>query len=158
MIRYRPSNKQTAVNGHINTRTKIRKNKLKYFFFIFACTLIGSSLTTPGSTQTQMTSCKFEGSPAATCEIIHLHIKSGWKEEILIEANGTKRRISREMRGNEVQITLHAPGQAKESFHSGTYIVNGEKFKVSTQDGGSYVSRGNQIIIHVDGGSFSYSL
>lgn len=131
---------------------------MKFSFTIAAAAVIGVSFCVPNSANAQPSTCKFEGAPAANCEITHLQIKSGWKDEVLVEPNGTTRRISRDMRGNGVQINLYAPGQSKGSFHSGTHRVVGKKFRIYTENGGSYRSKGSQVIIYVDGGRFSYTL
>jgi|TARA_B100000959_G_C14902907_1_gene591720 hypothetical protein len=102
--------------------------------------------------------CNFEGTSPKTCQIRHRQIKQGWKDEVLVEPNGTTRIIARDMRGKGVQINLYAPGQSKGSFHEGTHRVVGKKFRVDTEDGGSYMTKGNQVIIYVDGGRFSYTL
>ena len=85
--------------------------------------------------------CKFEGTSTNTCTISRKPNAGGWTKEFLREPNGTLRIISREVRGNNVQINLYAPGQTKGSFHQGTYSQTGAT-----------------ITIFVDGGKFSYTL
>ena len=85
--------------------------------------------------------CRFEGTSIKTCTISKKPNAGGWTRELLREPNGTLRIISREVRGNNVQINLYAPGQTKGSFHQGTYSQSGAT-----------------ITIFVDGGKFSYSL
>ncbi len=123
-----------------------------------AAAVVGAFFINSNPAAAQKSTCKFEGVPAATCQLVHRQIKAGWKDEVLVEPNGTTRFISRDMRGDSVQINLFAPGQKSGSFHSGTYEAVGTKFTVFTEDGGSYMSRGSQTIIYVDGGMFSYSL
>ena len=84
--------------------------------------------------------CEFEGTQPKTCRISHKAHSGGWTKEVLTEPNGTTRIISREVRGNNVQINLFAPGQNQGSFHQGTYTESGD-----------------MITILVDGGIFSYT-
>ena len=114
---------------------------MKLFNAITAATIIGASFMGATPAHAKPTTCKFEGAPATTCQINHRQIKAGWKDDVLIEPNGTTRIISRDMRGEGVQINLYAPGQRKGSFHSGIHRVEGDK-----------------VIIYVDGGRFSYTL
>ena len=85
--------------------------------------------------------CKFQGAPATNCKITQKDSAGGWTKEYLEEPNGTLRIISREVRGDNAQINLYAPGQSRGSFHQGTYTKSA-----------------NTIIINVDGGKFSYTL
>ena len=85
--------------------------------------------------------CRFQGAPAANCKITLKDSAGGWTKEYLEEPNGTLRIISREVRGDDAQINLYAPGQSRGSFHQGTYTKSA-----------------NIITISVDGGRFSYAL
>ncbi len=84
--------------------------------------------------------CKFQGAQPAICSITYQTYSGGWTKERLTEPNGTTRVISREVRGDNVQINLYAPGQSRGSFHQGTYTDNGGRIKIT-----------------VDGGTFSYA-
>ena len=114
---------------------------MKLFNAITAAAVIGTSFIAANPAEAKPSTCKFEGVPAATCQINHRAIKAGWKDEVLIEPNGTTRAISRDMRGEGVQINLYAPGQSKGSFHSGIHRVTG-----------------NRVEVYVDGGKFTYTL
>ena len=85
--------------------------------------------------------CKFQGVPATNCKVTQKDSTGGWTKEYLEEPNGTLRIITREVRGDNVQINLYAPGQSRGSFHQGTYAKTA-----------------NTITINVDGGKFSYTL
>ena len=131
---------------------------MKHFNAIAAAAVIGTSFLAATPANAEVSICKYEGVPQARCKIQHLRVRSGWKDEVLIDPDGTTRRISRETRGKVVQINLYLPGQSKGSFHQGTYRLSGSKAKIITEDGGSYLSHGNKVIIYVDGGTFSYTL
>lgn len=131
---------------------------MKLFSSIAAAAIVGISLVAASPAIAKDSRCNFEGTSPKTCQIRHRHIKGGVKDEVLVEPNGTTRVISREMRGEGVGIHLYAPGQSKGSFHQGTHRVVGTKFRVDTEDGGSYMTKGNQVIIYVDGRRFSYTL
>ena len=127
---------------------------------IIIASTIGSLLGGANIAKAAPATCKYEGVPAATCEIKHLHIKAGWKDEVLVDPNGTMRRFSRKIGfgSQPVHINLYLPGQSTGSFHQGTHVEVGEQKMIYTQDGGSYPSRGNRVIIYVDSGKFSYTL
>ena len=133
-------------------------NRMKLWSSIAAAAAVFGATFFSGHAYAQGSTCKFEGAPTANCQISHKRIKGGWKDEVLVEPNGTMRIITRNMRGDGVNINLYAPGQRKGSLHSGTYRVVGKKFPIYTEDGGSYTSLGSQVIIYVDGGRFSYTL
>ena len=86
---------------------------------IAASAVVGISFITLSPVFAKSSTCKFESVPADACKINHRQIKSGWKDKILNDSNGTKHVISREMRGKRVKINLYADGQRKGSFHSG---------------------------------------
>ena len=114
---------------------------MKDYNTITAAAIVGITLLAASPAIAKDSNCKFEGASPATCQIRHRQIKRGWKDEVLVEPNGTTRIISRELRGERVQINLYAPGQSKGSFHQGTYSAVGTKFRVFTEDGGSYTSK-----------------
>jgi len=112
-------------------------NKLYAFSLSLAATL--TLIAAP--TFAAQSRCKFQGAPATNCKITQKDSAGGWTKEYLEEPNGTLRIISREVRGDNVQINLYAPGQSRGSFHQGTYTKSA-----------------NKITIKIDGGKFSYTL
>lgn len=123
------------------TKTKVNHFRAMRLSTKFAIAAVSTTIAIAGlPAKAAPSRCQFQGVPPAICSITYLPHAGGWTKEILIEPNGTKRVISREIRGNNVQINLFAPGQSNGSFHHGTYTVNG--YSVS---------------IFVDGGTFSYT-
>lgn len=113
---------------------------MKLFPSIATAAVIGTSFITANPAEAKPSYCKFEGTPVAKCSLnIKVHT-GGWSNEWLEEPNGTLRIISRQIRGEGVQINLYAPGQKRGSFHQGTYSKSG-----------------NKITIYVDGGTFDYT-
>lgn len=79
--------------------------------------------------------CEFEGTKPKTCRISYKAHSGGWTKEVLTEPNGAIRVISREVRGNNVQINLFEPGQNQGSFHQGTYRERGDMIRILVDRG-----------------------
>jgi len=147
-----------VVSGMARAHTHHRYQMKLIHLIAAAAAVLSASFVASVPANAEVSICKYEGVPQARCRIQHMRVRSGWKDEVLIDPDGTTRRISREIRGEAVQINLYLPGQSKGSFHQGTYRLSGPTAKISTDDGGSYLSHGNKVIIYVDGGKFSYTL